>query len=665
MVVKIDNARGARPQTGFNAADIVYEEIVNDSLTRFADGLPQPGQPTPSARSAPAASRTSTCSGRSTGRCSCGAAATPTVTNAIRRQRPRRARTPARRGLFRAARAARRRTTCTAAPRRSGRRPPPSRPAPPPPQFAYRDDGEAPLGVAAGRHRRPARHHRRPTGRGTPSAGVYRREMNGQPHVDAATGEQITTDNVVVLEMEYAAGHLREPGRPERRRRHGLRVDRRQPRSPGTWTRADRLDPFGLFDADGAPIELTPGRTFIELAPARQRERRSDADHRHAPPGAASAPLALVRRARWPSPRPARGGDDAAASTTTAAAGRDDRGHRRTDDGRPTTTTARPTTTTTHDRRRRPPRRPRRRRPRSSSRRMPLTGVPLAFGQVAPDRPALAVKIDNVDVRPPHPGRPEPGRHRVRGDRRGPPDPLRRRVPLAVAEPGRADPQRPQPGRRHARRPATGRCWRGAAATPASTGSIAESDLDRPVGPAPAAAGYYRGRSCGAPHNLFNTTDDLWAQAPPEAGRPTPLFSYLDPDEAPVGADAAFGQLMVGARPVRWDWDAASGTYLRSRAAGPTRWPTAARSSTNNVVVLVNEYRPTLVQRHQPRGVSVGTGAGLRVQRRQDPGRARGRGPTARRRSTCATPDGAVIELTPGRTWVEMADVVDHGTISG
>ena len=36
LVVKIDNAPGARPQTGFNAADIVYEEIVNDSLTRFA-----------------------------------------------------------------------------------------------------------------------------------------------------------------------------------------------------------------------------------------------------------------------------------------------------------------------------------------------------------------------------------------------------------------------------------------------------------------------------------------------------------------------------------------------------------------------------------------------------------------------------------------------------
>jgi hypothetical protein len=36
LIVKIDNATGARPQTGMNEADIVVEEIVNDSLTRFA-----------------------------------------------------------------------------------------------------------------------------------------------------------------------------------------------------------------------------------------------------------------------------------------------------------------------------------------------------------------------------------------------------------------------------------------------------------------------------------------------------------------------------------------------------------------------------------------------------------------------------------------------------
>ena len=34
----------------------------------------------------------------------------------------------------------------------------------------------------------------------------------------------------------------------------------------GTWSRNDRLEPFAWQDDSGAPILLTPGRTFIELA---------------------------------------------------------------------------------------------------------------------------------------------------------------------------------------------------------------------------------------------------------------------------------------------------------------------------------------------------------------------------------------------------------------
>ena len=33
----------------------------------------------------------------------------------------------------------------------------------------------------------------------------------------------------------------------------------------GTWARPDRLAPFTLTADDGTPIELTPGRTCVEL----------------------------------------------------------------------------------------------------------------------------------------------------------------------------------------------------------------------------------------------------------------------------------------------------------------------------------------------------------------------------------------------------------------
>jgi len=36
----------------------------------------------------------------------------------------------------------------------------------------------------------------------------------------------------------------------------------------GTWTRADRTDVFHLTAADGTPIKLTPGNTWVELARA-------------------------------------------------------------------------------------------------------------------------------------------------------------------------------------------------------------------------------------------------------------------------------------------------------------------------------------------------------------------------------------------------------------
>ncbi|NDI18513.1 MAG: DUF3048 domain-containing protein, partial [Actinobacteria bacterium] len=36
----------------------------------------------------------------------------------------------------------------------------------------------------------------------------------------------------------------------------------------GKWTRDDRLKPFALTDSAGAPIKLTPGQTFVEVARA-------------------------------------------------------------------------------------------------------------------------------------------------------------------------------------------------------------------------------------------------------------------------------------------------------------------------------------------------------------------------------------------------------------
>jgi Protein of unknown function (DUF3048) N-terminal domain/Protein of unknown function (DUF3048) C-terminal domain len=259
LVVKIDNAPAARPQTGFNAADIVYEEIVNDSLTRFAMVFHSQGSdPVGPIRS-----------GRIQDVDLFGSFHRPlfawsggnaAVTNAIRSSDLVELNQGAA-GMF----------------RQRGRRSPHNlygttttfweqaipEQGPPPQQFAYRNDGEAPMGTpAAGVDVQldSIRAH----WTWDPAAGVYLREMNGAAHTDAATGEQISAQNVVVLEMSYLPGIS---GSPDAQSVGGGKayVFTGGNMIEGNWLRPDRLDPFALFDANGVPIELTPGRTFIEL----------------------------------------------------------------------------------------------------------------------------------------------------------------------------------------------------------------------------------------------------------------------------------------------------------------------------------------------------------------------------------------------------------------
>jgi hypothetical protein len=293
---------------------------------------------------------------------------------------------------------------------------------------------------------------------------------------------------------------------------------------------------------------------------------------------------------------------------------------------------------------------------------MPLTGVPLAFGQIAPDRPALAVKMDNVECA-----------HRTQVGLNLADIVFEEIVEgrltrfAAVFHSSSSNPVGPvRSGRSQdvdmlggLNRPLL--AWSGG--NPGVNRVIGESDLID-MSSQRGAGGYYRARNCGTPHNLFNNTDTLWEQTPPEAGRPTPVFSYLNPDEAPAGADASFTELMVGVRPVRWDWDPASGTYLRTEGGRAHNQADGSQVSTNNVVVLVNDYRPTPFNAKSPEAVSVGSGqAFVFTGGKAEEGtwtRVDRTSPIVLTRA-----DGTAIELTPGRTFVEMADIVDHGTTWG
>ena len=109
-----------------------------------------------------------------------------------------------------------------------------------------------------------------------PGSGRWLRAEDGQPHMDASTGEQINAANVLVLEADhleqpYVADNYWGPGNyafsvpliGEGRVflfRDGQYVE-------GTWRRSDRDEPLRYYNLDGSDLLFKPGNTWVELVP--------------------------------------------------------------------------------------------------------------------------------------------------------------------------------------------------------------------------------------------------------------------------------------------------------------------------------------------------------------------------------------------------------------
>ncbi len=109
-----------------------------------------------------------------------------------------------------------------------------------------------------------------------PDRGVYLRWQGGDPFLDAATGEQITVTNVVVIYATHVDTDIYED---EPRRNHpsvqiqlwgtGPAVIFRDGQAfEGLWARPRREDMVVFRDPTGqVPIPLKPGNTWIQLVP--------------------------------------------------------------------------------------------------------------------------------------------------------------------------------------------------------------------------------------------------------------------------------------------------------------------------------------------------------------------------------------------------------------
>ncbi len=107
------------------------------------------------------------------------------------------------------------------------------------------------------------------------ASGRYLRWADGQPHVDANTGAQLSSRNVValsanhvestILEDEVGGGHYGSEIQlwgegPASVFRDGLRFE-------GRWVRNDPGEMVLLYDVHGQLLPLSPGNTFFQLVP--------------------------------------------------------------------------------------------------------------------------------------------------------------------------------------------------------------------------------------------------------------------------------------------------------------------------------------------------------------------------------------------------------------
>ena len=170
------------------------------------------------------------------------------------------------------------------------------------------------------------------------------------------------------------------------------------------------------------------------------------------------------------------------------------------------------------------------------------------------------------------------------------------------------------------------------------------------------SSGYWRNSSRRAPSNLYTDTAPHWASA--SGGPPPPLFAYR-----PVGATSPIGESVSGltvayrANVASWEWDGSA--WLRSQGGRAHTAASGQRIAAANVVVIETRKIDTGMVDSSgavvPEFVFVGSG---RATVFTDGKKIVGTWtrPTLGSVATLTTADGSVIELTPGRTWIEIIE---------
>ena len=271
LAIKVENSRQARPQAGLDEADVVWEEMVEGGITRFNavyhSQLPETVGPIRSVRPmdagivAPLAGPQVISGGQPLFLGELRSAGVQLISH-----------DGGQRGFFRSAE--------RRAPHNLYGTPETfleqaELTDPPPRQFEFAQDGDEATAVEDGEATSQLR-------LGFPSAApgwtwdedadAWLRDESGDPAVTAA-GDRLTATNVVVLRVQIVASAGRDQSGnavPETvLTGGGEAVVAAGGRSlQVTWDKETTSDPVTLTTADGSPVHLAPGSTWVELVPA-------------------------------------------------------------------------------------------------------------------------------------------------------------------------------------------------------------------------------------------------------------------------------------------------------------------------------------------------------------------------------------------------------------
>ena len=283
----------------------------------------------------------------------------------------------------------------------------------------------------------------------------------------------------------------------------------------------------------------------------------------------------------------------------------------------------------------------------------PLTGEPVPGSEV-PDRPALAIKIENAPE-----ARPQAALNEA---------------DVVVEEPVEGG---------YTRFIAVFQCADSSRVGPVRSGRTTDPDYLRQLGPAVfgyaggrkdvtqevpavglvdvnyiiAADAYERDEARAAPHDLYTTTDALWRAARSKDGAPDPLFAYAAEWEGAAKRIRSAHLPFSGVSDVYWQWNGGKGAWLRSHGDVPHVLEGNDRVSAANVVIQVVTVTDSdfLDSAGNPSPEVELTGSGKAyVLRDGTVIRGRWERESLKDVTTFVSKDGTEIELAPGRTWVEL-----------